>query len=110
MAGAGLAGPSMFALGFNDRNIFVMTSPYIASPRPRNVLVGEGSGRGPFGRGKLIRPVNPEGPAQAKDEVYWEFYANFRCHDLALFVTSNQPGSVVRKVGQGIANREICGK
>jgi hypothetical protein len=40
--------------------------PDIAGPRPRYVLVGEGGGRGPFGRGKLIRPVNPAGPAQAR--------------------------------------------
>lgn len=84
--------------------------PDIAGPRPRYVLVAEGGGRGPFGRGKLVRTVNPAGPAQAKDEVYWEFYANFRCHNLALIITSNQPGSVVRKVGKGIANREVCGK
>jgi len=42
--------------------------------------------------------------------VYWEFYANFRCHNFSLVITSNQAGSVVRKIGQGIANREVCGK
>lgn len=41
--------------------------PDIAGPRPRYVLVAEGGGRGPFGRDKLIRTVNPAGPAQAKD-------------------------------------------
>lgn len=74
------------------------------------VLVSESTVPGPYRTGRLMKIVNPAGPKQLRDEVYWEYDASFRCHKLSLTVTSNEASAVVQRVGERIRALETCGK
>jgi hypothetical protein len=76
-------------------------------PEPKYVLVSEMLGHIPAPGPGLLRNVNP---AEARAGVYWEFDANFRCRDLSLLVTSNEPGGVASHVARRVLATERYGK
>jgi len=76
----------------------------LSAPEPRDVIVGELLGHFPRGTRQLYR--NGSAPGYP----YWGFQANFHCHQLSVTVMANAPKRLVRAIGRGVLQSEVCGK
>jgi hypothetical protein len=75
--------------------------PDLSSNRHLYLLVGEQVGHVHSAR-RLYRDGTGGG------RYYWEYQANFACHNLTLIVDSNENQGVVRQASSGVLNLERC--
>ncbi len=77
--------------------------PNLVGQRSHYVIITEGVGRAP----SPSRGLSPNDYGHTR---YWIFRSNFRCRDIGLIVTSNEPTKVVKRIGLDILAADRCGK